>query len=138
MATGELAATHTSPIAQAIALAETGTTGEIRVHLSKRFYERDPFGRARRIFVRYGMTRTSQRNAVLLYVNLRRRKISVVGDKTAHEALGQRFWETLVHDLQQDLRATHHEKAIALAVTTIGDQLKKHFPALDRGSKDSS
>ena len=121
--------TQHSLIAQAIALAEVGTTGEIRVHLSKRFFEKDPFRRAQKLFQEYGMNQTSQRNAVLLYVNLRRHKISVVGDEGVQKAVGQSFWESLILELRRNLHATHQERAIAVSVTMIGNKLRKHFPA---------
>ena len=118
-----------SPIIQAIRDAEHGSTGVIRVHLSKKWIETDPFRRAARIFNLHQMTRTSQRNAVLIYVNLRRRKFAIVGDLGLQKAIGQRDWEVLTKELEENLRATQSEKAISLAVTSVGEILKKFFPA---------
>ena len=121
-----------SPIVQAIIMAEAETTGEIRVHLSKRFLEKDPYVRALKLFSKFGMHRTSHRNGVLLYVNLRKKKFAIVGDEGVHKAVGQKYWEELVHALKQDLRGTHPEIAISLAVRTIGFTLQKFFP-LEKG-----
>jgi uncharacterized membrane protein len=132
---GKLNGKKFSPIVQAIALAETGTTGEIRVHLSKRWFERDPYFRAVRLFTRFQMNNTSQRNAVLLYVNLRKKKFAVVGDTGVHQKVGQEFWENLAATLRQDLQSTHPERAISSAVETVGKALQKFFPA-DRGSQN--
>lgn len=117
-----------SPIVKAIALAEAGTTGEIRVHLSRRWYEPDPFNRASRLFDEFGMRRTSHRNAVLLYVNLRRHKFAVIGDEGIHKAVGQHYWERLSRNLSENLRSTHFENAIADAVRMIGETLRRYFP----------
>lgn len=124
-----------SPIVQAIASAETATTAEIQVHLSKRWFEPDPLARARRIFTLYGMEKTAERNAVLLYVNLRRHKFAIVGDEGIHRLVGQHYWEAVVKKLSATLHETHPEKAIASAVHDIGLTLQKYFP-LAAGGKN--
>lgn len=121
-------------IVMAIAAAERGTTGEIRVHLSKRWIERNSMKRARRLFARFGMSQTPDRNAVLLYVNLRRRKLAVIGDLGIHSRVGERFWNQLASGLRADLRATHPENAIAIAVAKVGQELCRYFP-LPPGAK---
>ncbi len=118
-----------SPIVDAIAEAERGTTGEIRVHLSKSWIEKDPYKHAGRLFAAFNMHKTRYRNGVLLYVNLRRRLFAVVGDEGIHHVVGQEYWEMLAGRLAQNLHETHPEKAIALAVLEIGEKLKQHFPA---------
>jgi uncharacterized membrane protein len=117
-----------SPIVDAIQRAEENTTGEIRVHLSKKWIERDPFRRATRLFRQFGMFRTTHRNAVLLYVNLKRKKFAIIGDEGIHQVVGQRYWEELAIELKRALISTHPENAIAIAVTHIGGVLQKHFP----------
>lgn len=118
-----------SPIVQAIAEAERGTTGEIRVHLTQRWFERDPLERAGRLFKEYGMFRTTHRNGVLLYVNLRRHKFAVVGDEGIHKVVGQRYWEQLARNLRSNLQGTDAERAVAMAVEELGKVLHKYFPA---------
>jgi uncharacterized membrane protein len=117
-----------SPIIAAIQAAEQNTTGEIRVHLSKRFFEKDPYARALKLFHQFGMSRTPHRNAVLFYVNLRRKKFAIVGDEGIHQKVGQRCWEEIARSLGKDLKETHPERAIAQSVLRIGTVLSKHFP----------
>jgi len=123
-----------SPIVEAIRLAEENTTGEIRVHLSKKWIERDPYRRATRLFQKFGMFRTTHRNAVLLYVNLKRKKFAIIGDEGIHQTVGQMYWEDLARALKHALISTHPENAIALAVSRIGDILHEHYP-LQAGAK---
>lgn len=130
---GKFGAKKFSPIIDAIAAAENSTTGEIRVHLSKKWCESNPYGRATRLFQRFNMFRTSHRNAVLIYVNLRKRKFAIIGDAGIHQVVGQKYWENLTNTLQDHLRSTHPEKAIALTVLEIGQALQKYFP-LDESS----
>jgi uncharacterized membrane protein len=127
-ATSRISKKHFSPILDAIRDAESRTTAEIRVHLSRRLIEKDPFKRAKHLFHQYGMYRTTHRNAVLLYVNLRRRKFALIGDEGAHHSVGQRFWEELARDLMRNFISTHPENAIALAVKKIGERLAQDFP----------
>jgi uncharacterized membrane protein len=117
-----------SKIVEAIARAETKTTGEIRVHISKRWFEPNPLVRAQKLFRRLGMERTSLRNAVLLYVNLRKRRFAIFGDEGIHQSVGQKYWESIAKELSQDLRGTHHENAIAAAVNKISIALAENFP----------
>lgn len=117
-----------SPIVAAIAAAESLTTGEIRVHLSKNWFEKDPYARASRLFLRFNMFKTTQRNAILLYVNLRKRKFAIIGDIGIHQTVGQKYWEDFANQFRDHLHSTHPEKAIALAVLEIGQVLQKHFP----------
>jgi len=117
-----------SPIITAIQEAEEGSTGTVRVHLSKRFVEPKPFQRALRIFRQYEMANTPQRNTVLFYINLRRKRFAVVGDVGVHRRVGQEYWEKVLKELAEDLRSTQSEKAIALAIDSVGKTLKKFFP----------
>lgn len=128
---------NTSPIVTAIEEAESRTTGEIRVHLSRRWWEKDPYTRAETLFKRFGMAGTRHRNAVLLYVNVRKHKFAIIGDSGIHARVGQAYWEELTKALAQDLKSTHLEKALALAVRTIGVTLEHYFP-LEEKHPDSS
>ena len=124
-----------SPIVKAIAEAERSTTGEIRVHLTRRLLDKHPFGRAMKLFSQFGMTRTTHRNAVLLYVNMRLKKFAIIGDEGIHKKVGQKYWEDLAISLREDLQSTHSENAISIAVRTIGFTLAKYFPVNLEGAQ---
>lgn len=128
MAIGNPPFEESSPILKAIQEAEAGTTGEIRVHLSKRLFEKDPFKRALEIFNSYEMFRTRDRNAVLIYVNLKKRQFAIVGDHGLCQVVDPSAWRSLSHELSDHLRSTHPERAIASTVMSIGAILKKFFP----------
>lgn len=129
MALGKGAETvRTSPILAAINQAERGTTGEIRVHLTRRWFERNADRRAAAIFREFGMGARERKNAVLIYVNLRRRKFAIVADEGIAAAAGQKLWEKLSRELAVDLRSTHYERAVAMTVARLGEALRKHYP----------
>ncbi len=135
MATGETPQTL-SPIAKAIHQVSQKTTAEVRVHLTRRWIERDPYRSAVRVFNQHGMQRTTFRNAVLFYINLRKRRFAIIGDEGIHEIAGREYWNSLTRLLHEDLLSTHPENAIAIAVMTAGAMLQEHFPVED-ASPDS-
>jgi uncharacterized membrane protein len=120
---------RTSPILMALAKAEQGASGEIRVHLTRRWLERDAFKRAAAIFREFDMGSGEKRGSVLVYVNLRRRRFAIVADEELSAAAGQKLWDRLARELAIDLRSTHHENAVALTVARVGEAIRKHFPS---------
>lgn len=115
-------------ISDSIDEAERGTSGEIRVHISHRLFERDPMRRARQLFLKQELHLTKNRNGIMIYVNPRRKKFAIVGDQGIHSRVGQNYWDEWSKKLTEDLRSTHYENAICDAVKNIGETLKKFFP----------
>jgi uncharacterized membrane protein len=115
-------------IATAVASAERGTSGEIRVHFDQRS-PGDALAQARRLFRSLGMERTQQRNGVLLYLALEDRKFAVFGDEGIHAEVGHGFWDSVRDVLQRELRADRPRVAVVAAVEEIGRVLGQYFPA---------
>ena len=115
-------------VARAVAEAESGTAGEIRVHLDARCAG-DPIARAVAVFERLGMTRTTQRSGVLVYVAIEDRKLAVIGDRGVHERVGDAYWGALTEALGQHLRAGRVREGLAAAVREVGATLRRHFPS---------
>jgi uncharacterized membrane protein len=120
--------TH-SPIVNAIRNAEEFCSGQIRVHLSKKWLEKDTSHRAQELFDHYKMANSSTRSSVLIYANLRNRRFSILGDTGIHQAVGPLYWTKIAQELAENLRSTQSERALALIVTLIGQALKKYFPS---------
>ena len=115
-------------IAAAIARAEKGSSGEIRVHLSHGKKEVDLILLATAKFKKLKMDKTKLRNGVLLYLNSSLKKFAVFGDEGIHARVQQEFWDTLAKDITQAIREKDPLAGIVLAVETIGTALKTHFP----------
>jgi len=98
------------------------------VHVSRDRFERDPMKTALRLFEEYGMTRTTDRNAVLVYLNRAKRSFAILGDEGFHKAVGQKYFDGLSANFTEDLQSTHFENAIALLVYSVGTTLAKKFP----------
>ncbi|MGI8966646.1 MAG: TPM domain-containing protein [Limisphaerales bacterium] len=114
-------------IIAAISAAEKKTSGEIRVYISNKKRE-DALAFAQKRFVKLGMTRTRQRNGVLIYLAPAARKFAVVGDSGIHEKCGQTFWHETRDAMTDLLKQELYTEAIVMAVNEIGTLLSRHFP----------
>jgi uncharacterized membrane protein len=119
-------------VTAAIQRAEEKTTGEIRVFISRRnLGPDDVMTRASMRFAKLGMTRTRDRNAVLLYFMPHAQKFAVVGDSAVHARCGQTLWDTIAAAIGDHLQKREFTEAIIDAVKSVGNALALHFPKTD-------
>jgi uncharacterized membrane protein len=114
-------------IVEAIAEAEKGSSGEIRVHVTRRKPE-DLEARARRRFEKLGMTRTKLRNGVLIYIAPNIRRFQILGDSGVHEKCGDDFWKETAQEIEAHFRKGEFTEGIVRGVEKVGNVLEKHFP----------
>lgn len=117
-------------IVAAIRKAELHTSGEIRVHLDDRC-DQDVYDRAVKVFQYLNMDRKPFRNAVLIYVAVKDKKFSVIGDEALHEKVGSDYWKRITQQLHDDFRTGLFGNGIIKAITTVGNTLTKYFPDID-------
>jgi uncharacterized membrane protein len=114
-------------IVRAIGEAELLTSGEVRVFVSKKPAD-DPVRAAEREFTRLGMTKTAERNAVLLYVSPVSQSFAIVGDQGIHEKCGQPFWCEVAEAMRNEFLAGHLTAGVVAGIMSAGQALQKHFP----------
>ena len=114
-------------IVQAISAAEAKTSAEIRVHVTRRVPE-DLEERALRRFHLLGMTRTAERNGVLVYIAPKAHKFRVLGDVAIHEKAGAEFWTAVAAAMEDHFKKGEFTEGVVEAVGTIGEKLAAHFP----------
>ena len=107
--------------------AEEKTSGEIRVHLDCCARE-DALDKARKIFEGLGMTRTEQRNGVLIYLATENRKFAILGDEGIHRVVPENYWEDVKDKMQAEFQKGRFLEGICFGVREIGEKLKTHFP----------
>jgi uncharacterized membrane protein len=115
-------------IVQAIREAESKTSGQIRVYIQRGKLNGDPLIAAQKKFHRLGMHKTSERNAVLIFVAPRAHKFAVVGDKAIHEKCGEEFWRRVVDLMRGHFQNEKFSHAIVEAIEETGKALAAHFP----------
>jgi len=115
-------------LVDAIRSAEAATSGEIRVHVQARC-SADPVRDATRVFERLGMTRTAERNSVLIFLAWRSRRFAVIGDTGIHQRVGDAFWQATVDAVTKHFRTSGAlASGLEAAVQAVGEALKQHFP----------
>ena len=123
-------------IVKAIQDAESRSRGEVRVHVSRQAVQ-DPEAAAARQFEALGMTRTAERNGVLLYVAPVSQIFAVVGDEGIHARCGVDFWKDVAAAMETDFRAGHYTDGIVKGVARVGEALATHFPRQE-GTADAN
>ncbi len=111
----------------AIGQAERQTSGEIRVFVSRK-KTIDPVAAAQEQFVRLGMTKTRERNAVLIFIAPRSCKFAVVGDEGVHVRCGEGFWRDLAAAMAGHFRKSEFTEGLLQGVCKAGELLALHFP----------
>src|SRR2546430_2428081 len=99
----------------AIRDAERRTSGEIRVFVSRRNVE-DPIQAAQKEFERMGMTKTRERNGVLIYVAPKSRKFAVIGDEAVHRLCGESFWRDLAAEMTEHFKKSDFTQGIVNSI----------------------
>ena len=114
-------------IETAIAQAELQTSGELRVVIHRKPVA-DAVAAARHEFVRLGMTKTRQRNAVLLFVAPASQAFAIIGDEGVHAKCGDPFWTEVAAAMQKNFRDGDHTAALLEGIGRAGALLAAHFP----------
>ena len=114
-------------IVAAIRHAEHGTSGEIRVFISRKPAP-DAVAAAQRQFERLGMTKTRERNGVLFFLAPRSRTFAIVGDQAIHAHCGEGFWKKLASEMTEDFRQAQFTRGLVQGITRAGELLAEHFP----------
>jgi uncharacterized membrane protein len=111
----------------AIRSAEKLTSGEIRVSISAFFW-----GRVRPVaeqaFARLGMTKTKDRNGILIFIVPSRRRFVILGDEGIHAKVGQSFWEDVAAALSGEFRKGRFQEGLLRGIALAGEKLAAHFP----------
>src|SRR4051812_28909329 len=102
-------------IVKAIGEAEKLSTGEIRVYVSHK-ERHDAMEFAKRRFEELGMTKTRDRNGVLIYIVPRTRQFAVIGDTGIHERCGNDFWSAVARGMSQRMKEGKFTEALVEAI----------------------
>ena len=113
-------------IASAIRVAETNTSGEIRVHIEKNCKE-DVLDRAAYWFEKLEMHKTKLRNGVLFYLAVEDHKFAILGDAGINQKVPANFWEETKELVISKFKEGSYADGLAAGIIRAGEQLKQHF-----------
>jgi uncharacterized membrane protein len=111
----------------AIARAEAGTSGEIRV-VVMHDPAPEPVAAAQAAFTRLGMEKTRDRNGVLIFVAPVSQTFAVIGDTAVHAQCGQPFWDEMAATMSVAFRHGDFTTALRAGIERAGILLGRHFP----------
>lgn len=123
-------------IVEAIRAQERRTSGEIRIYIESKCKYVDPVDRAKEIFLQLEMSKTADRNGVLLYIAHKDKQLAILGDEGIHLKLGDGFWFAEVHKILQSFNATNFVGGIITVVNDIGNALYTNFPYDEASDKN--
>jgi len=114
-------------VVAAIGAAELRTSGEIRVLIS-RSSAPEPIQAAQVQFERLGMTKTAERNGVLIFVAPKSHTFAVIGDTAIHAKCGDEFWTQLASAMTAHFKRGEFTDGLVLGIERAGALLQAHFP----------
>ena len=117
-------------ITNAIRVAETNTSGEIRVHIEKHC-KSDVLDQAAYVFEKLEIHKTELRNGVLFYLALEDHKFAILGDAGINQKVSGNFWENIKEGVVAKFKEGLYSEGLAEGIVKAGEQLKEHFPYQD-------
>lgn len=123
-------------IVEAIRLAETDTSGEIRVHIDSSVEGEEVVKHAAKIFDKLGMEKTKLRNAVLIYIAKDSRKLAIWADKGINDVVPKGYWESTTDLMRSYFRAGQYAEGTVKGIAMIGQKLKAYFPIGDEDKNE--
>lgn len=114
-------------IQQSIADAERMCSGEIRVHIDMRC-KGEVMERAKKVFEKLKMHKTSERNGVLIYLALADKKLAILGDSGINEKVPEGFWDLAYSSMRNYFSAGNYTEGLQVGIGMAGEKLRTFFP----------
>lgn len=114
-------------ILKAIDNVEMQTSAEIRVHLERKA-DQDILKHGSQIFEKIGMTKTDQRNGVLIFIGVASHLFAILGDVEINKKVDENFWNEIAKILQNKFKQNLFAEGLEEGIAKIGDKLKEIFP----------
>ena len=114
-------------VEKAIEEAELLTSAEFKLHIEESCNE-DLLDRAAFVFSELELHKTQLRSAVLLYVSVNDRKISILADAGAKAHLSEEILSQCLSSLINDFKSGNYAEGIRSCFLTIASALKSSFP----------
>ena len=114
-------------IIDSIQEAERMTSGEIRVHLERKLTG-TIMETGQKVFHKLEMTKTKQRNGVLIFLAPQHKQFAIIGDKGINERVPDNFWKDVRDIMQKQFREGAFVEGICDGVRLIGEKLQEYFP----------
>ena len=111
-----------------IAAAEMLTSAEFKIIIAKRAW----LGlkkKAVRLFKKYRLDKTEERNAVLILIVEKDQQFLIYGDEGIHSKVGTVHWEAIRDVMLDHFKQGKYADGLGLGIFLLADCLTEHFPA---------
>ena len=122
-------------IVESIRTAELRCRGEIRIHATEKSVT-DAMKEATATFERLGMTATSERNGILIFVAPRSQKFAVLADSGITSRVGTAPIDEIASAVSAAFREGRFTDGLVGAVERAGQLLATHFPRIEGKSDE--
>ena len=114
-------------IVEAIRIAESKTSGEIRIHLESSLQESIE-QHVLEVFHYLKMDNTKLQNGVLIYIAINDKSFAIYGDKGINQVVESDFWDCTKNTMQEHFKKGDFKNGLIEGVLNAGKQLQQHFP----------
>jgi uncharacterized membrane protein len=119
-------------IARFIGEQERTTSGQIRVSIRQRRARKERGlsieELSRKEFHALGMTRTSERTGVLIFLLLEEKKFHILADESIHKKVEEGTWQSIAHEMAGHFSEKRFREGILHGIRAVAAELSKHFP----------
>ena len=127
-------------LAHFIGEQEKDTSGQIRVSIRQRRSRKEKGmsveDLARKEFHSLGMTKTSERTGVLIFVLLEDKKFHILADEGIHKKVTEGTWETIAGEMARHFGEKKFKEGIEHGIRAVASELGKHFPRKPGGHNE--
>ena len=120
-----------------IAAVERMTSAEFKIIICARAW----FGiksKARKLFKKYNLHKTVERNGVLILLVEKDREFLVYGDEGINSRVGERFWLDVKTAMADHFVVGNIATGLSLGLRLLADILVEHFPKKDEADELSN
>lgn len=118
-------------VVHAISVAESKTSGEIRVVVENTAGDTEPIRKATKYFEELEMYNTASRNGVLIYLAVADHQFAIIGDTGINTKVGANFWDTTKERMLHYFRMGDYVGGLVEGIHLAGDELKHYFPRVE-------
>ena len=119
-------------IARFIGEQELSTSGQIKVSIRQRRARKERGvsieDLARKEFHALGMTKTTERTAVLIFLLLEDRKFHILADEGIHKKVTEGTWQIIANEMARHFSEQKFLDGILQGIRAVAAELRKHFP----------
>ena len=118
---------ETEQVADTIKKTERQTSAEIKLVVVRHCWLGIK-NKAARIFKKFDLDKTEQRNCVLILLVTTNREFLIYGDQGIHEKVGQDFWQDTSHKMASKFKVGEFGDGVCEGIKLIGEKLAYYFP----------